>query len=157
MRSVARRELLLGLVAIPALAQRRRRRRAVARAAGVTRADVSRLIANCERRSDAFRKTLDRALDRNPALDGTQREDALNKQAKRLENELDQVKKEFNRRDDYRDIKSNVQKALTAGRDINLTMINRKMGGPAESDWAVLRSDLNALATVYGVTPITAR
>ena len=64
-----------------AQAQRRARGRTY------TKNQVNAIIQRVENRSDDFVGALDKALD-NSKLDGTDREDDLNRQAKRMESEL---------------------------------------------------------------------
>jgi hypothetical protein len=111
------------------------------------------LLNEAESRSDMFRGTLDSALDASN-LNKTNREDDLNQAAKRLENEIDQAQKEFRKAKDWYDIRSNVDKAMDAGRNINATLRNRRMGGPTERQWVALRQSLNQLGVAYGVAPI---
>ncbi|MBL8148429.1 MAG: hypothetical protein JNN15_00700, partial [Blastocatellia bacterium] len=61
-----------------------------------TKADVERVIRRAEDQSDRFQKVLDRALDRS-SLDGSNLEDRLNDQAKRLERALDDLRDDFDR------------------------------------------------------------
>ena len=115
-----------------------------------TRSDIQALVRDCERRSDDFRKQLDRALDRS-SLDGTRREDRLNSEARRLENEIDRVKRELERREDFMDVRGNVAAALEAARDIDRTMRRRRLTKDAERAWRALTAELNVLADRYAV------
>ena len=115
-----------------------------------TRSDMQALVRDCERRSDDFRKQLDRALDRS-SLDGTRREDRLNSEARRLENEIDRVKRELERRQDFMDVRDNVAAALEAARDIDRTMRRRRLTKDAERAWRALTAELNVLADRYAV------
>jgi hypothetical protein len=115
-----------------------------------TRADVEAVVRDCERRTDEFRRQLDRALDRSP-LDGTHREDQLNSEARRLENEIDRVKRELERREDFMDVRDNVEAALAAARDIDRALRRRRLHKDAERAWRALRAELNVLADHYGV------
>jgi hypothetical protein len=51
--------------------------------------ETTRIINDCERRTNSFKKTLDRALARDNVRAGEGRENQLNNNASRLENELD--------------------------------------------------------------------
>ncbi len=117
---------------------------------GYTKAQVDRIIKNAETRSDYFIGALDRALDNSP-LNGSNREDYINKRAKDLEKALDELRREFDRRDLWIENKDEVRKCLNIATDINVTMKNRRLGPNVESQWAVLRAELNALARAYNL------
>jgi hypothetical protein len=118
------------------------------RARGYTKAEVDAIIHRVESRSDEFRRLFDKALD-NSRLDGTRREDELNAQAKRLRNSLDNLRREFDRNENYRDTRPQVSSTLDIAADINRTMRRRRLGGETERQWALLRDELNTLADVY--------
>lgn len=127
-----------------AQAQRRARGRAY------TKNQVNAIIQRVETRSDDFVGALDKALD-NSKLDGTDREDELNRQAKRMETTIDDLRREFDRKESYYETKPEVIKVLAIANDINNTMQRRRLGGNAERMWAALRFDLNTLAGVYNL------
>ena len=128
-------------------------RRGPYRSGGYTREDVNTLIRRVEERSDAFVKTFDSALDRS-GMDGSRKEDRLNDKAKELEKQLDKVREEFNDREDYRDVREHVAKALGVSEEINKTMRNRRLSYEAERQWGLLRAELNRLARVYNLRPL---
>jgi hypothetical protein len=115
-----------------------------------TRSEIETVVRDCERRTNDFRKQLDRALDHS-SLDGTHREDQLNTEARRLENEIDRVKRELERHEDFMDVRGNVETALDAAGDIDRTMRHWRLNTDAERAWRVLRAELNVLADRYGV------
>ena len=125
------------------------RRGPYARAA-YARADVNALIRRVEDRSDAFVKIFDSALDRS-SMDGSRKEDRLNDKAKELEKQLDKVREEFDDREDYRDVREHVAKALSVSEEINKAVRNRRLSYEAERQWGLLRSELNRLARVYNL------
>lgn len=114
------------------------------------RTNVDRLIRQAENRSDQFVAMFDRALDRS-RLEGTIREDRLNDRALQLERELNMVRQEFNRTGNHYNIRPHVANALNVAQSINTVMRNRRLNSPVERQWAMLRSDLNRLAAVYGL------
>ncbi|HYH85151.1 MAG TPA: hypothetical protein VEX60_06685 [Pyrinomonadaceae bacterium] len=128
-------------------------RRRSPRARGYTKAEVDAVIRHVENRSDEFVRQFDRALDRS-GLDGTRREDNLNEQAKKLERTLDDLRREFDRKESYVETRPEVRRTLDIAADINKTMRRRRMGGETERQWATLRSELNTLANVYGLSAI---
>jgi hypothetical protein len=123
-------------------------RRGPYRGGGYTREDVNSLIRRVEERSDAFVKIFDDALDKS-AMDGSRKEDRLNDKAKELEKQLDHVREEFDRRENYRDVRENVAKAISASEAINKVIRNRRLNYEVQRQWGMLRSELNRLARVY--------
>jgi len=133
-------------IAAPSFAQSR----GYQRGRGYTRANVDRLIRQAENRSDQFVAIFDRALDRS-RLDGSIREDRLNERAISLERELNVVRREFNRTNNYYDVRSHVANALNVAQGINTVMHNRRLTPVAERQWSLLRTELNRLAAVYNL------
>jgi hypothetical protein len=120
---------------------------------GYTKAQVDRIIKNAETRSDIFVKSFDRALDHS-RLNGSAREDYLNKRAKDLEKALDELRREFDRRDLWIENRDEVRKCLNIATDINVAMKNRRFGFGVEANWAALRAELNMLAQAYGLPKV---
>lgn len=120
-----------------------------------TKADVDRIIRRVEERSDAFRKVVDNRLDRS-RLDDTRAEDEINRQVKQLEEALDELRSEFDRRDSWRETRSNVQKVMRQSDEINIIMRRHRFGTAVESEWRLLRADLNKLAGIYDLPQLRA-
>lgn len=122
-----------------------------------TKADVERIINRVEERSNAFRKTVDKTLDRS-ALDGTRREDNINEQIKELENAIDKLKKDFKRANTWEETRDQVQTVMNEADEVN-AIVNRgrwRRGGVIRSEWALVRNDLNRLAGVYNLRQLRA-
>jgi hypothetical protein len=115
-----------------------------------SKADVDRIIKRVEERSDAFRKAVDRHLDRS-RLDDTNAEDRINRQVKQLEEALDELRSEFDRRDRWQETRVNVEKVMRQADEINALMRNTRFGSAIEREWGLLRSDLNRLAGIYNL------
>jgi hypothetical protein len=124
------------------------------RRAPVVRANIQQttdIINDCERRTNKFKKTLDRALARENVRAGDAREEHLNRTAKRLENQLDKVGDAWNRDHDIERTRDHVRAAVALSGDIDNAMRRWNMGRDAESEWAVLRSQLNHLANTFNL------
>ena len=119
----------------------------------LSKSRVSDLIKRVEVQSDALRRQVDRALDRS-ALDGTRREDRINDQMKDLENELDRLRREFDRTDSWWETRSRVDSAMREARDMQRLIAGNRALRPIESNWSVLRRNLNDLARAYAVPRI---
>jgi hypothetical protein len=112
------------------------------------------VINDCEKRSNKFKKTLDKALGHDNVRAGQGRENQLNNDADRLEKAMDVVGDSWNKDHNINKTRNHVAAAIANGNDINRAMRTWKMGGDAESEWAALRSELNNLARTFGVPGI---
>lgn len=117
------------------------------------RAEVNNLIRRVEQRSDVFVRLFDRALD-NSAMDGTIREERLNERARELARQLDIVRTEFDRHQNFMDIRDNVSQAVNQADQINNVVRNRRLNPRVKQQWSMLRSELNRLALVYRLRPL---
>lgn len=134
--------LMFSALAAPGSAQGRFRGKAY------TKADVDRIIKRCEERSDAFTKMIDRNLDRS-RLNGSRREDNINEQVKDLERALDELRREFDRRDTWRETRREVDKVMRESDEINALMKNSRFNANVEREWQLVKGDLNRLAGIY--------
>ena len=103
-----------------------------------------------ETSADNFRRSLDAALDRS-RLDGTNREDNINDLVRDFENQTDQLRDRFSRR---QAAAADVEAVLESAARIGDFMQRRRLTQQAQGDWTLLRADLNALARAYGVRPL---
>ena len=110
--------------------------------------NISRVIADCESRTNEFRRALREALDRS-ALDGSRREDELNRDAGRLEQAMNRVREAWNREHDPGRTRRSVDDAILAGQDINRTMVRRRLNPNVQRQWDTVRRELNRLAEVF--------
>ncbi len=116
------------------------------------RAQVDRLIRNLEERVDRFVVQFDYALD-NSRLNNTRRENRLNELAKSLETATDELRREFDRNDSRQENSAEVRKCLNIASDIDVAMRNRRLNRATENNWRVVRTELNALARAYNLSP----
>ena len=122
---------------------------------GVNKAQVKVVVKRVEDRVDNFAKNFDKSLDRS-LLNGTSREDWLNKRASDLESATDELAREFDRRDTWVENKDEVRRCLNIATDIDRNMKNYRYGGPTEANWARVRFELNTLADVYNLAKVGA-
>ncbi len=132
-------------------AQRRRE----VRGRGLTKAQVKVIVNRVEDRVDNFVKNYDSSLDRS-RLDGSSREDWLNKRAKDLESATDELSREFDRRDAWAENREEVRRCLNIATDIDRNMRNYRFGSVTESNWGRVRFELNSLADVYNIPRVGA-
>lgn len=114
------------------------------------RSDVDRTIKRAEVTSDQFVKVFDRSLDRS-ALNDSEREDKLNEKARDLENKLDHLRKDFDRRQNWWESRDTAAEALQYAKGINNSVRSRRYSQECERMWARLRTDLNEIARYYGL------
>jgi len=124
------------------------RRPAVIR--GFTQQQVEELLERIEERTDAFSNQLNKSLDRS-RLDGSRAEDNITGLARELENATDELRREFDHNDTRGENKPEAEKVLITATNIDRLMKRRNFGGQTESTWAVLRSEINVLARLYGL------
>lgn len=108
--------------------------------------EVEQLLRQLEVRSDAYKNSLDRALDRSP-YNGTDREDEINRYVHDFEVATDRLEERFNRRNSAA---ADVEEVLNRGWAIDNFMRNNRLPA-AERDWSMVRSDLMRLAEYYNV------
>ena len=113
-----------------------------------TKADVDRVIHRVEDSTDVLRKAVDKNLDRS-RLDGTRREDNINEQVKQLENALDELRSDFDRRDTWRETRQAVEKVMRQSDEVNAIFRRLRFHPAVEAQWRNVRADLNRLAGIY--------
>ena len=132
-------------------AQRRRETRGKLR----SKAEVKAVINRVEDRVDNFVKNYDKSLDRSK-LNGSSREDWLNKRARDLEGATDELAREFDRRDTWVENKDEVRKCLNIASDIDRNLKTYRFGAATENNWSRVRYELNTLADVYNLPKVGA-
>ena len=103
--------LLLGLADTASAQFRRNGRYRTTTRATTTKAQVDRVINRVETQLDRFVGEYNRSLDRS-RLDGTGREDWLNKRARDLESATDELRRDFDRRDSWGENRDEVRRCL---------------------------------------------
>lgn len=128
-------------------------RRREVRGRGLNKAQVKVIVNRVEDRVDNFVKNFDRSLDRS-RLNGTSREDWLNKRARDLESATDELSREFGRRDAWIENREEVRRCINIATDIDRNMRNYQYGAATEANWANVRFELNSLADVYNMAKV---
>ncbi|HET6889713.1 MAG TPA: YMGG-like glycine zipper-containing protein [Pyrinomonadaceae bacterium] len=103
------------------------------------------LIRRIETRTDTFRSTLQNALD-NSRLNGTVREDEINRLVSEFEFATDQLRTRFDARQSTR---ADAQAVLERSAQINNFLINNRLDLRVNQDWRLLQADLDQLARAY--------
>ena len=126
----------LGLIAVGAQAQRM-----------PSRVQVSNLVQRIELSSNRFRNSLNVALV-NGRIDQTRPQNDINTFEPALGTAVDQFKNRFARRQaGTADVQNILQKASL----VNGFMSRNRLNTSVQNDWAAVRTNLNALASAYGV------
>ena len=137
---------LVFLVSSPAFTQGRARPRQ-------DRGEVERIIKRLEKNTDAFKKTVDRQLDRS-VLNGTRREDRINDRVSDLERATDRLRNKFDRSDDWRETRADVENVVREARSVNDLFGRVRAYSKVSANWSAVRSDIDALAARYNVRPL---
>ncbi len=127
-----------------------------ARGKNYTKAEVQQVIKRVETRVDSFVKQYDRSLD-NSSLNGSNKEDWLNKRAKDLEKATDELRREFDKRDAWIENKDEVRKCMNIATDIDKNMKSKRYGNTTEDNWKAVVFELNTLANLYNVPKVGSR
>lgn len=130
---------LAGLGTVSAGAQRRAYR--------ASEAQMRQLLRRIETRADHFSNSLSNALDRS-RYNGSTREDDINKLLTDFEYATDQLRDRFN---NNTSTDMDVQLVLQRAALLDTFMRNNRLANPAESQWTLLRGDLDQLARNYSV------
>jgi hypothetical protein len=113
-----------------------------------TDSSMRNLIRRVETRSDTFSRTLENALDRSP-LNGTAREDEINRLVTDFELATDQLRTRFEAR---QSTTADARAVLDRAARINSFLLNNQLEFRVEQDWRLLRTDLDQLARAYYIT-----
>jgi archaellum component FlaC len=116
----------------------------------ITDKEVEELIHRIESQSDAFRKSLDSALDRS-RLNNTRREDDINAFVKDFYKETKRLHDNF---DHHKSTANDVRTVLDRAAQIDQFMRRNRLRNDREAlrDWVQLRTLLDELAGVYNVS-----
>lgn len=109
---------------------------------------VKQIIQRVENRADTFKRNLDTALDRSK-LNGTREEDEVNSRVSDFENATNQLRDRFN---DRSSVSQDVQAVMNSAFYINDFMRKNYLNRTVQSNWTLLRRDLDSLASAYNVT-----
>jgi hypothetical protein len=108
---------------------------------------VEALLKRVETAADAFRSSLNRALDAS-AINGTSDEDVLNNYVRDFEQATDRWKRRFG---DHNSAGSDATEVLRKAAGIDRFMRTHTLTAGTQSDWATLRGVLDEVAAGYGV------
>jgi len=108
---------------------------------------VKQILDRTSKDVDRFRKSLDAALDHSP-VDGTRREDDINRFMKDFDKAAEQMHDRFG---DHNQATGYVSEVLRRAQVVDDFMQRHDLSPAAESDWGAVRADLDNLALAYQV------
>ena len=114
----------------------------------VSESNVQSLLTRIESRTDSFRREINSALDRS-ILNNTRSEESLLAYIGDFENATDRLKQNFDAR---RSTTADVEEVLNRAAFIDNFMRDYRFTGGAETQWRLVRTDLETLANYYTVS-----
>lgn len=114
----------------------------------ITDREVGRLIDRVKSKTNTFRGSLKKALNKS-RLDRTQREENVNDYVKAFEADTRRLDDHFH---DRKSTVADVETVLQRANRINSFMVLHPLDARVQGDWATLRADLELLAQAYNVT-----
>ncbi|MGH9883171.1 MAG: hypothetical protein ACRD6N_17180, partial [Pyrinomonadaceae bacterium] len=108
-------------------------------------ATMRNLIRRIETRTDSFSRVLQNALDRS-RLNGTAREDEINRLVTDFEYATDQLRTRFENR---QSTAADVRVVLDRAAQINRFLINNPLDFRVDQEWRLVQADLDQLARAY--------
>ncbi len=114
--------------------------------------DISRLIADCEARTNDFRRSFRYASERG--FRDHMRVDDLNRHADQLERVMNSVRDSWNRSRSTDRTRRYVNDALTTGQDINRSLARARIHPQIKQQWSSIRIELNRLAEAFNLQRI---
>jgi hypothetical protein len=125
------------------------------RDAAVTVSQARDIVDRLSKHTGEFKEEFDKAVEHS-MLDGSKLEDRAKKRADDLHDAAKKLHDVFNDKKDKNNpaVRDQVDKTLAAGADVNRIMAGNRFTEKLQQKWEVLRSDLNALAQIYSLSPI---
>ncbi len=109
---------------------------------------ISDLLRRLDQNSGRFRNSLDSSLDRS-RTDGTRAEDDINAFVRDFDDSVEQLRQRFN---DRRSVAADVEAVLQKAAVIDNFMGRNFGASQPQNDWSALKTDLDTLASAYGVS-----
>lgn len=116
--------------------------------------DVGDLVQRVAKRSGEFKTEFDRAIAHT--MDGPKLEDRAKHRADDLHDSAKKLHDVFGDKKDKNNpaVREKVDKTLALGSELSTVMKQHRFTDKLQQDWDLLRSDLNALAGIYGLSPM---
>ena len=114
--------------------------------------DISRLIADCEARTNEFRRSFRHASERG--FRDHMRVEDLNRHADRLERSMNAIRESWNRERNPERTRRFVSDALANGQEINRALRRGRIHPEIQREWSTIRIELNRLAEAFSLPRI---
>ncbi|MGA2135120.1 MAG: hypothetical protein ABSH50_22775 [Bryobacteraceae bacterium] len=121
----------------------------------VTPSDVGAVVDRVQKLTGEFKGEFDRAISHS-MIDGTRLETNAKHRADDLHDAANHLGDVFHDKRDKNNpaVRDQADKTIAAASELNRVMLNHRFTDKIQRDWDMLRSDLNALAQVYGLSPL---
>lgn len=121
----------------------------------VTKTDVRDVVQRLAKRTGEFKEEFNKAVEHS-MIDGTKLEDRAKRRADDLHDSAKKLNDVFGDKKDKNNpaVREQVDKTLAAGADVNRVMQEHRFTDRVQHNWELLRTDLNALAAVYQLSPL---
>lgn len=115
---------------------------------GDQRDDVKRMLERLEEDTNRFKKSLDSALDNGP-IDGTKAEDEINDYVDKFRDASKRLRERY---EDSNYAKGDANEVLVRAKRIDGFMRKYPLNAEAQTDWQMVRNDLELIARTYNIT-----
>ena len=121
----------------------------------VTKTDVGDIVQRLAKRTGEFKEEFDRAIEHS-MMDKTKLEERAKHRADDLHDSAKRLHDVFGDKRDKNNpaVRDQADKTLAAGADVNRIMQDHRFTDKLQRNWDLLRSDLNALSSVYDLSPL---
>jgi len=121
----------------------------------VTPSDVGGVVDRVQKLTGQFKGEFDRAVSHS-MMDGTRLEANAKHRADDLHDAANHLGDVFHDKRDKNNpaVRNQADRVLSFASDVNRVMMHHRFTDKLQQDWDLLRSDLNALAQVYGLSPL---
>jgi hypothetical protein len=120
-----------------------------------TKTDMADIVERVTSRTSSFKDDFDKAVS-HTIPDTAKMEDKAKHRADDLHDSAKKLKDVFGDKHDKNDpkVREQVDRTLSAASDLNRIMVEFRFTEKLQRDWEILRSDLNAMASVYSLPPM---
>lgn len=121
----------------------------------VAATDMRDIVERLEKRTDTFKESFDKAVEHS-SLGETKREDRAEDRANDLHNAAKNLKDEFEDKKDKNnpEVRKKADRTLAAASDLNKVMRSHRFTDELQREWSLIRTDLNAIAAMYQLSPL---
>jgi hypothetical protein len=121
----------------------------------VAPSDVGGIVDRVQKLTGQFKNSFDKAVSHS-MLDGTRLETNAKRRADELHDAANKLGDVFHDKKDKNNpaVREQADKTIAAASELNRLMADHRFTDRLQNEWSMLRSDLNGLAIVYGLTPL---